>query len=258
MLWKRNWPVLIFLLLTIDALPFSSALADQLELFGLLEKMEASYEHVGDYMAVFRRRERIDGEWRPEEITVLKFQRPFKVYMRWLSGPSDGREAIYVEGANKNKVVIHEPRGLSRFFTFLLDPGGWRILEDSRFPFTEIGIGRLIERIGRDARRAWAKKELRLVDRGRAKVMGRGVREIEGVLPREQKAGYGSYRMVVSIDEEHGLPIQASIYDWDNVIIGEYSYRDLQLNPGLREADFDPSNPGYQFARWHISLADGE
>ena len=258
MLWKRNWPVLIFLLLTIDALPFSSALADQLELFGLLEKMEASYEHVGDYTALFRRRERIDGEWRPEEITILKFQRPFKVYMRWLSGPSDGREAIYVEGANKNKVVIHEPRGLSRFFTFLLDPGGWRILEDSRFPFTEIGIGRLIERIGRDARRAWAKKELRLMDRGRTKVMGREVRGIEGVLPREQKAGYGSYRMVVSIDEEHGLPIQASIYDWDNVIIGEYSYRDLQLNPGLREADFDPSNPDYQFARWRISLSDGE
>ena len=233
-------------------------LADESELFGLLEKMEASYEYVRDYTALFRRRERIDGEWRSEEISLLKFQKPFKVYMRWLSGPSEGREAIYVEGANQNRVVIHEPRGLTSFFTFLLDPGGWRILEDSRYPFTEIGIGRLIERIGRDASQAWAKKELHLLDRGKKKAMGREVREIEGVLPREQKAGYGSYRMVVSIDEEKGLPIQASIYDWDNMIIGEYSYRDLQLNPGLREADFDPSNPGYQFARWRISLADGE
>lgn len=246
------------ILLTISALPLSAVSADQGELFVFLERMETSYARVADYTALFRRRERIDGEWRPEEISVLKFQRPFKVYMRWLSGPSEGREAIYVEGTNKNKVVIHEPRGLASFFTFLLDPGGWRILEDSRYPFTEIGIGRLIERIGRDARQAWAKKELHLLDRGKKKAMGREVREIEGILPREQKAGYGSYRMVVSIDEENGLPIQASIYDWDNVVTGEYVYSDLRVNPGLNEIDFESSNPAYYFPKWRVSLSDGE
>jgi outer membrane lipoprotein-sorting protein len=236
----------------------ASVLADQSQLFGLLDKMEASYANVRDYTALFRRQERIDGDWRPEEISFLKFQRPFKVYMRWLSGPPMGREAIYVQGVNQNKVVIHEAQGFSSFFSFLLDPGSRRILKDSRYPFTEIGVGRLIERVSKDARRAWARGELRLVDRGRAKVNGRDVRQIEGILPQNRGTGYGCFRMIVTVDEENGLPIQASIYDWDNVITGEYVYGDLRVNPGLNEMDFDPSNPAYSFPRWRISLSDGE
>ena len=250
--------VFSFLLFTIDFLLFSSALADQSQLFGLLDKMEASYANVRDYTALFRRQERIDGDWRPEEVSFLKFQRPFKVYVRWLSGPPVGREAIYVQGANENKVVIHEAQGFSSFFSFLLDPEGKRILKDSRYPFTEIGIGRLIERLGRDARRAWTKGELRLVDHGKAKVGGRNVRLIEGILPLDRRAGYDSYRMILAIDEESGLPIQASIYGWDNALTGEYGYSELRLNPGLGEADFEPSNPAYNFSRWRISLSDGE
>ncbi len=244
------------LLATSCSLPIP-ALAEQNQLFGLLERMEQSYARVRDYTAVFHKRERIDGEWQPEEVTFLKFQKPFKVYMRWVSGPPEGREALYVEGANGNQVLVHEARGFSRFFSFLLDPASWRILEESRYPFTEIGIGRLVERIGRDARRAWAKGELRLVDHGRTSAPGRAVRQIEGILPRDPAAGYASYRMVVKIDEVHGLPIQASLYDWENVIVGEYGYRELQLNPGLQERDFDPANPAYQFSRWRISLSDG-
>lgn len=246
-----------FLLLTIDALVAPVLLAEQHQLFSLLERMEQSYAGVRDYTALFHKRERIDGEWQPEEVSFLKFQKPFKVYMRWVSGPPEGREALYVEGANGNQVLVHEGRGFSRFFSFLLDPASWRILQESRYPFTEIGIGRLIERVGRDARRAGAKRELRLVDHGRAKVLGRAARQIEGILPRDPAAGYGSYRMVVRIDEVHGLPIQASLYDWENVIVGEYGYSKLQLNPGLQETDFDPTNPAYHFPRWRISLSDG-
>lgn len=248
----------VYSLFAIHFLLLSPALADQSQLFRLLEKMEVSYANVRDYTALFHRRERIDGEWRPEEISFFKFQKPFKVYMRWLSAPSEGREALYVEGANDNKVMVHEPQGFSRFFAFLLDPGGRHILNDSRYPFTEIGIGRLIERVGRDARRAWAKGEMRLIDRGIAKVAERKVRQIEGILPQDRGAGYGSYRIILGIDEENGLPIQASTYDWDNVVTGEYTYRELHLNPGLGEADFEPSNPAYGFPRWRISLSDGE
>ena len=246
------------ILLTINASPLSAVSADQGELFVFLEKMETSYAGVRDYTAMFHRRERIDGDWRAEEVSLLKFQKPFKVYMRWLSGLSEGREAIYVEGANENRVVIHEAQGFSRFFSFLLDPGGWRILKDSRYPFTEIGIGRLIERVGKDARRARARGEIRLVDHGKGKVYGRDVRQIEGVLPRDQGAGYASYRIVLALDEENWLPIQAALYDWDNVITGEYAYSDLRVNPRLNEIDFESSNPAYHFSKWRISLPNGE
>jgi len=64
--------------------------------------------------------------------------------------------------------------------------------------------------------------------------------------------------MVLRIDEENRLPVQASLYDWDNAITGEYTYRELRLNPELKETDFDPSNLAYHFPRWRISLSDGE
>lgn len=233
-------------------------LADQSQLFALLERMEASYENVRDYTALFQKQERINGERRPEEISYLKFQKPFKVYMRWLPGPHEGREALYVKGANNNKVLIHETGFFSHFFTFILNPGGEHVLMESRYPFTEIGIGRLIERVGRDARRAWARGELRLVDRGRDKIEGREVRQVEGILPQDPRAEYSSYRMILAIDEENGLPIKASIYDWEDLLMGEYIYSDLRLNPGLGEEDFDPSNPAYNFSSWRISLSDGE
>ena len=251
------WQVGGVLLFVVNYLLLCPALADQGQLFGLLERMEQSYANVRDYTAMFHKRERIDGEWQPEEVSFLKFQKPFKVYMRWVSGPPEGREALYITGANGNQVLVHEGRGFSGFFSFWLDPASWRILQESRYPFTEIGIGRLVERLGRDARRAWAKGELRLVDHGRTSALGRAVRQIEGILPRDPAAGYGSYRMIVKIDEVHGLPIQALLYDWENVIVGEYGYSELQINPGLKEIDFDPANPAYHFPRWRISLSDG-
>lgn len=232
------------------------AFADQDHLFGILDKVERSYRAVHDYTTIFRKQERIGEELRPEETAFLKFQKPFKVYLRWLSAGREGREALYVEGSHRNKVLIYEPHGIARFFTFLIDPGGWRVLEESRYPFTDIGIGRLIERIARDARRARAKGELRLKDLGVGSIQGREVLEIEGILPRDPQAGYESYRTRLSIDRERWLPLRASIYDWDDRVIGTYAYTDLKLNPGLKDADFDPSNPAYNFPRWRIWLGE--
>lgn len=244
------------LVLIMNCLLVASAAAEESHLFRLLEKVTQSYESVRDYTALFYKRERVDGEWMPEETVFLKFQKPFRVYLRWLPGAHGGREALYVEGANGNKVLIHEPDGIARFFTFLLDPGGWRILQESRYPFTEIGIGRLIERIAQDARRAWSKGELRLIDRGTSTIKGREVLEVEGILPRDPRAGYSYYRSTLSIDREFGLPVKASIYDWDNRLVGTYAYTDLRLNLGLGNEEFDSSNSAYNFPSWRISLAE--
>jgi outer membrane lipoprotein-sorting protein len=43
------------------------------------------------------------------------------------------------------------------------------------------------------------------------------------------------------------LPIYVEIFDWQNELVERYGYRDLRLNPGLTDADFDPKNPAYGF-----------
>lgn len=241
-----------FYSLTVGLFLLLPMLAHGSDPYELLEKMERSYAFVNDYTASFWKRERMQDKWRPEETVFLKFQKPFKFYMRWLQGSHEGREAVYVQGLNGNKVFVHEPHGLARFVTALLDPAGTRVLKESRFPFTDIGIGRIIERIGKDVRRGQVEGSLRLVDHGREKIQGKELRRMEGLIVQDAKENNSFSRIVVSIDEQLWLPVKVVLYDREDLIVGEYMYGDLRLNPGLRESDFDTSNPTYHFPFWAI------
>lgn len=226
------------------------------ELLQLLDRAEGRYADVEDYTAILLRRERIGETLRPQETILLKFQRSFKVYMKWLDGPGKGREGLYVKGANKGKFLVYEPRGIRRLFTVALDPSHRRVLEESRHPITDVGIGRLLEIVGESARRAARHGVLQLVDRGDGTVAGRPVRLVEGILPRDPNAGYYCYRVLLSLDEENSLPIRVVVYDWGDRIVEEYEYTQLRLNPGLTDGDFDPDNPDYDLSGWRISLPD--
>jgi hypothetical protein len=221
----------------------------------LLAGMEAAYAMVRDYTARFERQERVGGALRPREEIFLKFKRPGRIYLKWLSGPSRGREAILAEGDRGRKAVIHEPGVLSGFFTLLLDPDHPRVMRESRHPITDVGIGRLIELIGDNARRALARGELALVSRGEGEEDGRRVKRVEAILPRDASKGYYCYRLLLFVDAERALPVRAMIYDWDDRLIGDYSYRELSLNPGLSAEEFDPGNPTYGFPRWKFTLS---
>jgi outer membrane lipoprotein-sorting protein len=54
-------------------------------------------------------------------------------------------------------------------------------------------------------------------------------------------------RMVLWVDDELQLPIQADLYDHDGNLYEHYEHRDLKVNVGLVDADFDPKHPGYHF-----------
>jgi hypothetical protein len=56
-----------------------------------------------------------------------------------------------------------------------------------------------------------------------------------------------SGRLVLWIDEELHLPIQADIYDHEGQLYEHYEHHDLKINVGLTDADFDPKNASYHF-----------
>jgi hypothetical protein len=58
---------------------------------------------------------------------------------------------------------------------------------------------------------------------------------------------YYAGRVVLDVDEELRLPIRATIYDHDGNLYERYEHRDLKINVGLTDADFDPKNPAYDF-----------
>jgi len=53
--------------------------------------------------------------------------------------------------------------------------------------------------------------------------------------------------MVLWVDEELHVPIQADLYDHFGYLFEHYEHRDLALNPKLTDADFDPKNKAYRF-----------
>lgn len=54
-------------------------------------------------------------------------------------------------------------------------------------------------------------------------------------------------RMDLWIDEALHLPLQADLYDHDGRLYEHYEHRDLAVNVGLKDADFDPRNKAYRF-----------
>ncbi len=219
----------------------------------LLSGMEAAYVRVQGYTARFVRQEVVQGTQRAREEALLKFQRPGRMYFRWIAGPAAGREMLFVPGRHDNRVLVRDPGLVSRLVTVSIAPDSPRVLRESRHPVTDTGIGKLIELIAGNARRAAAASELTLRDHGVVAGAGGAERRVELVVPRESEGRYYCYRLELGVAVDSGLPVRATIYDWSDRKVAHYEYLDLRLNPAFTAGDFDPANPEYGFSRWRVS-----
>jgi outer membrane lipoprotein-sorting protein len=208
--------------------------------------MAQRYQGVTDYTANFLKQEVVDGKLLPRENITLKFRKPFSVYMRWRMGPHEGREVLYVQGKYDGKLIGHEG-GFFGFITLSLDPKGPRAMKGSRYPITEAGIGKIIDRVLTDVERADAQGALQFTEVGTGELFGRKVRQITILLPESPNQGYSAPKMKLWIDTENGLPIQAEFFDWDGRKVESYAYKDLKLNAGLTDLDFDRNKDMYDF-----------
>ena len=215
----------------------------------VVEAMERAYAPITSYTARFVRQEWIGGGLRPPEEILLKWQRPGRIYMRWVAGPPTGREIVFVPGRDDGNVLIHEPGLLTRLFTVVTAPGSPDGMKQSRHPITDVGFGHLIELIGETVRRAVRRGELTVIERENAPA---GRRVVEVRLPRDPRQGYYCYRAIVAIDGDTRLPVAITVYDWDDRLVERYEYRDVAINAPLTDADFDPANPAYTFPTWRV------
>jgi uncharacterized protein DUF1571 len=220
----------------------------------LLLGMEAAYARVTRYTALFVRQEVVGGVPRPREEALLKWERPGLLYLRWTAGPPAGREILFVPGRDDGRMLVREPGLLRRFATIVMAPDSPRVLEESRHPVTDIGIGRLIDLVLSDTRRAAQAGELTVHDHGMARGPGGLERRLEAVFPRGRERGYAGHRLVLMLAADSGLPVRAIVHDRDGGVIADYAYRDLDLDAELTAADFDAANPAYGFPRWRWRL----
>ena len=94
-------------LLVVLALAGAPGGVEAAEIEAVLARMEAAYAAVHGYTAHVIREERIGDVLRPREEALLKFQRPGRLYLRWIAGPPRGREILFVEGRDDERILVH-------------------------------------------------------------------------------------------------------------------------------------------------------
>jgi outer membrane lipoprotein-sorting protein len=213
-----------------------------------ISEAEATLARTDSYTAIFHKQERVRGTLKAEEVVFLKFGKPFKVYMKWVTDPGKGREVLYTEGWNRNQIKVRES-WMRTGSSFNIRPDGAIAMAGSRHPITDSGLERFLSLLERDVRKGILSGDIRSLELGEETVYGSKSRTMEYLFPKKRARGYYCYRAVINLDLESKVPIRARIYDWEGLLVEDYGYENLKLNAGLMDLDFDPRNPEYRFSR---------
>ncbi len=214
------------------------------------------------YQAKITKRERLKGELAKSETMEAKIRRPatgmgkatvpFSVYLKFLSPKSvAGREVLWVEGRDGNKMLVREA-GFLGVLPIFLDPEGTLAMSGSRYPIWEIGFDVLIQRmIEKGTRDRLIGESMVRVDRW-VELNGRPCTLIVIEHP-EFKEGFDFQRAEIVIDDELNVPIHYAAYGFPEseggrpLLLEQYTYRDVVLDVELSDWDFDRDNPAYSF-----------
>jgi len=219
---------------------------------------------IDDYTCRIIKQERIRGNLEPAEYMDAKIRnrklqdgkiiKPLSVYMKFVAPDGvKGRECIWVEGQNNNKLRAHEGGTAGRFLPSVwLDPDGALAMRGQLHPIYDIGIENLV---------------LKLIERGtkEKKFDECEVEFVEGatinrrpctllrVLHPVQRPHFEFAKAEIFIDDELKVPVRYAAYFWPakpgepEPVLEAYTYLNLKTNVGLKDADFDPNNPNYNF-----------
>jgi len=211
---------------------------------------------IHDYSANIVKRERVVDTVIEKKMRLKLRGKPFSVYLYFIDVSNEnvkGREVLYVEGQNDNKMLVHTPGLLSGVFTLPLDPNGVLAMRGEHYPITEIGIANLCRQLIKRGESAVDPSKVQVRRHPRAHVQNRPCAMLEVTFPVEEK-GYRAYLAHIFVDDQLHVPLCVRVYGLpddagqERQIIEEYTYLDLKINNGYTDADFDPKNPEYKFS----------
>ncbi len=199
----------------------------------LLRSMKDHYQQVNDYQAVLKTIERIDSRLSQEGITLLRFRKPFDVYLEWIMGPFAGRKVVYLKERNPSEFYFRAESWLMRIFApkkfGIRSP---RALKDTHQTINNIGIGNLIDFMMKELNKGKHDPEFRMRLKEDRVVDGRPVWVIEGTFPNQRPRSYTveSGDEIWSIAEKFEIHPYAIVHNNDNVT----DFFDLEEGKRLR------------------------
>ncbi len=198
-----------------------------------LEKSRRSYDSVHDYTALFIKQERSEGKLDPAEKIFLKFEKPFKIYMKWLNPPKKGLEVHYERGKHDGKLAIHKPGFLTGLagVIFLEQNSPWVRKGSQSYNIEDAGIGTFLTDFNEAVLAAEKTGSLA------AQESSPGTWDVTFNVPAEDDTFFAK-RCVVTFDEGSRLPVKMELFDWEGQTTGIYDYQDLKLNIGSSDPAF--------------------
>lgn len=233
----------------------------------ILELADGSYQfvcnHIRDYTCTVLVQERINGRLlaprcleakiRHQRIEDGRVVTPLSIYVKFRAPEAvKEREVLYVDGQRDGKLLVRKGGARLASLVLTLDPRGRIAMQGSLHPITELGIKRLIRRIADVGKRELEANEHIVKLHPDIKLDDRVCTRIDLIHPI-RRDHFESHLARIYIDDELQIPIRYESYDWpsegseDPVLKARYTYLDLQLNVGLTDADFERTNPSYQF-----------
>ena len=212
-------------------------------------------KNVRDYTATLLKRERMDGKLGEQEQVLVRIRhQPFSIYVCLVDAAGNkGDEAIYVEGQNDGKLLGHTTGIAGKLLgTISLKPDGPIAMRGQRYPMTETGVLNLCKRLIEVGTEDLQHDECEVTFLKAQKLQDRECTCIEVKHPVRRE--YFRFHVArIFVDDQWNVPLRYEAYDWpqqpggEPELLEQYEYRDLKLNAGLTDADFDPKNPEYQF-----------
>ncbi|MDB4695040.1 DUF1571 domain-containing protein [bacterium] len=219
---------------------------------------------LDDYTARFVKQERdANGALAPESEIQMKVQTrcrnesndaPLRVYLAFNGPPNlKGREVIWGADLFDGTMAVHEVGLLLGLKTLWLDPTGFLAMQGQRYPVSEIGImkliDKLIERGEKDRNNPDVSVEI-IADQKLDDTLTQVI-QIRRNKPSNQEDDFSLAE--ITLDPERQLILGYRAFGWPDepegepVLLESYTYHDVKTNVGLTEADFDPKNPAYNF-----------
>lgn len=206
---------------------------------------------VEDYEATFSKRVNIRGKLVAETMYMKVREKPFSVYLKF-ANPHQGREVLFIEGKNGDKILAHEAglKGLAG--TLELAPTSKLAMENNVYPITEIGMSKLIHQVTDHWETLLEVIDARVRFFPAAKLGESACFAIEVTTP-QQIDGVRYHMWRIYFDKRDNIPVRVELYGFPRrpgeqpPLLEEYTYSQVRLNVGLTDHDFSTENSAYRF-----------
>lgn len=208
----------------------------------------ATLSQMRDFTAHFVKKELVGTRYITHNMDMKFRTQPFSVYLRFRD-PHEGRQVLFVKGANGGQILVQEKGLKSLAGTIPLDPASPLAMSENRHPITDIGIANMLESVIRQWELEGKYGEIDVKYFPQAKLGEYPVRVIRTSHSKRYRQ-FKYHTTQLYLDEKTLFPVRVEQYDWPQhegespVQVELYMYSSVRTNQGLTNTDFDPRNYG--------------